>query len=342
MRLLVLGGTHFVGRAVVEAALARGDQVTTLTRGVSGPPPDGAKPLYADRTRSADLVRAVGDRTWDAVIDTWAGAPVVVAESAALLSGRLRHYGYVSSASVYSWPIPLGVDETASTVAADPRSFHDSDYSACKRGAELAVLEHFAGRALLARAGLILGPHEDVGRLPWWLHRLHQGGRVVAPGPAGRPLQLIDARDLAEWMLRCADGGTTGTFNAVSRPGHTTMEELLTIANETAGGSAELIWVSPDAIARAGVSAWTELPIWTPPTGELAGLHAFDVTAAHANGLRCRPIAETVRDTWHWLQDQAPASYAHARTAVGLDQAAEERIHHAAAQAGMRLPGRPR
>ncbi len=265
-------------------------------------------------------------RTWDAVIDTWSGAPVVVALSSRLLTEHVGHYGYVSSASVYRWPMPARADETTPTVDADPEGTADDDYAASKRGAELAVLSHFPDRALLARAGLILGPYEDVGRLPWWLRRLARGGRVVAPGPPDRPLQLIDARDLAGWMLSGADRGLAGAFNTVSRPGHTTMGELLTVAAQVVGGAAELVWVSPETIAAAGVSAWTELPIWVPPSGELAALHDADVTAALERGLSCRPIAATVADTWAWLQREGPSTRTHPRAAVGLDEAAEQRI----------------
>jgi nucleoside-diphosphate-sugar epimerase len=260
------------------------------------------------------------------VIDTWSGASIVVAHSSRLLSEHVAHYGYVSSASVYRWPMPAGADETAPTVDADPEGTADEDYAVSKRGAELAVLSHFPDRALLARAGLILGPYEDVGRLPWWLRRLARGGRVVAPGPQDRPLQLIDARDLAGWMLSGADRGLAGAFNTVSRPGHTTMGELLTVAAHVVGGAAELVWVSPQTIAAAGVSAWTELPIWMPPSGELAALHDVDVAAALERGLSCRPIAATVADTWDWLQREGPSTRTHPRAAVGLDVAGEQRI----------------
>ena len=157
MRLLVLGGTHHVGRAVVETALGRGDDVTTLTRGVSGPSASGAIALHADRTDPAMLRAALGTAEWDAVIDTWSGAPSVVLDAATLLAGRAGHYGYVSSRSVHQWPFPAGVDERAPVVDGDAASDAGDDYAAAKRGGELAAIEAFGDRALLARAGLILG-----------------------------------------------------------------------------------------------------------------------------------------------------------------------------------------
>ncbi len=152
MRLLVLGGTHHVGRAVVQEALARGDEVTTLTRGVSGEPASGAQSRHADRTDVEQLRTALGDDTWDAVIDTWSQAPRVVRDAAALLTDRAGHYGYVSSRSVYSWPVASHADESAPVVAADADSDDGSDYAAAKRGGELATLRYFDGRSVLARA----------------------------------------------------------------------------------------------------------------------------------------------------------------------------------------------
>ena len=323
MKLLVLGGTHHVGRAVVETALARGDDVTTLTRGVSGPSASGALALHGDRTDPAVLRAALGDTTWDAVIDTWSGAPAVVRDSAGLLRDRAGHYGYVSSRSVYTWPIPAGLDESAPVVGGDPADTGNEDYAAAKRGGELAATEAFGDRALLARAGLILGPYEIVGRMPWWLGRIERGGDVLAPGPPDRPLQFIDCRDLAAWMLSAADRGIGGAFNAVSQPGHATMASLLGAAVSATGSSARLVWADPEVIEAAGIEAWTELPIWVPPTGEAAGLHDGNVAAAYAAGLACRPVPETVGATWQWIQAEG---YPPARPGTGLDPAKERQV----------------
>ncbi len=323
MRLLVLGGTHHVGRAVVETALARGDDVTTLTRGVSGPPAPGALALHGDRTDPAVLRVVLGDASWDAVIDTWSGAPAVVRDSAGLLRDRAGHYGYVSSRSVYAWPIPAGLDESAPVVDGEPADTSSADYAAAKRGGELAAVEAFGDRALLARAGLILGPYEIVGRMPWWLGRIERGGDVLAPGPPDRPLQFIDCRDLAAWMLSAADRGIGGPFNAVSQPGHATMASLLGAAVSATGSSARLVWVDPDVIGAAGIEAWTELPIWLPPTGEAAGLHDGNVAAAYAAGLACRPVAETIEATWQWIKAEG---YPAGRPGTGLDPAKERRL----------------
>jgi 2'-hydroxyisoflavone reductase len=304
MKLLVLGGTHHVGRAVVETAVAQGDDVTTLNRGLTGHQPVGARELHADRTDPAALRAALGDESWDAVIDTWSGAPAVVGDAAALLAGRAGHYGYVSSVSVYADPVPRGSDENARTVAADPASTDGTDYQAAKRGGELAAAAAFGDRALLARAGLILGPYEIVGRMPWWLRRMERGGDVLAPGPADMPLQYVDCRDLAAWMLLAAGRGLGGAFNTVSRRGQATMGSLLEAARDVTGSHARLVWVPPQVIEAAGIQPWIELPVWVPPDGEDASVHDIDVSAVYAAGLACRPVTETVADTWRWLQDE--------------------------------------
>lgn len=210
MKLLVLGGTHHVGRAIVETALDRGDEVSTLNRGLSRKPAPGVRALLADRTDIASVRRALGDEEWDAVIDTWAWAPVVVRDSARLLSDRAGHYGYVSSRGVHRWPWPAGANEQAPLVDGDPGSKDSSDYAAAKRGGELAALESFGERGLLARAGMILGPYEDVGRIPWWLRRLEKSSRVLAPAPAETPL-LCSTSMSETWPTGCSDPRNAGS-----------------------------------------------------------------------------------------------------------------------------------
>ncbi|GAA5016826.1 SDR family oxidoreductase [Terrabacter aeriphilus] len=323
MRLLVLGGTHHVGRAVVETALARGDRVTTINRGASGRPVEGAEARHADRLDPEAMAAALGTDTWDAVVDTWSGAPVAATTSARLLRGRVAHYAYVSSCSVYTWPMAIGTDEHAPVVDGDASSTSTDDYAAAKRGAELAVLENFDGDVAIARAGLILGPYEVVGRLPFWLNRVAAGGRVPTPGPRERPLQFVDGRDIADWLLASRP---VGTFNTASAPGHTTTGDLLDEARRVTGGDAQLVWVGPETVEAAGVEPWTQLPIWVPPTGELAGLHALDTSAAAAAGLRCRPAAETVRDTWAWLRDEGLPPRPGNRAGSPMDAEAEARL----------------
>ncbi|MFI7101710.1 NAD-dependent epimerase/dehydratase family protein [Streptomyces sp. NPDC050161] len=301
MRLLMLGGTEFVGRAVTEAALARGWQVTVFHRGHHAPPP-GATALHGDRSTAAGLAGlAAGE--WDAVVDTWSGAPVAVRDAARLLADRAGRYVYVSSRSVHPFPCAAGLDESGPLVPGSSDATTADDYAQAKRGAEIAAAEAFGDRAVLARAGLILGPYENIGRLPWWLNRIARGGPVLAPGPRELPLQYIDARDLAEWLLDgIGDGIAGGPYNLVSAPGHTTMGELLDHCVRVTGADAELRWAAPDAVRAAGIQPWTELPVWLPPGEAHDTLHRGDVSKALATGLRCRPVGETVADTWEWLR----------------------------------------
>jgi len=335
MKLLVLGGTRFVGRAVVEDALARGWEVTALNRGVTGSVPDGVTALLADRTSESALAAALGTATWDLVVDTWSGAPAVAGLAARVLSGRARRYGYVSSESVYTWGNHL--DETSPLVDADPDAT-DGDYSEIKRGAELAIQRAFPD-ALLGRAGLILGPHEDDGRLPWWLRRIAAGGRVVAPGRPDRPLQYVDARDLAAWMLTGLDGDVAGGVDVVSRSGHATTRQLLTACVEATGSDAELVWFTDAEIEAAGAEPWTQLPCWVPEDGEFAGFLEADTSLAAATGLACRPVEATVADTWRWLESEgAPGRRGphHAATLRAVPSSSPEPRSAATSSAGVR------
>ncbi|GGV79060.1 reductase [Streptomyces gelaticus] len=333
----MLGGTEFVGRAVTEAALARGWDVTVFHRGRHAPPP-GVTELLGDRTAEGGLAALTGPGpaagtvdepgdgyTWDLVVDTWSGAPSAVRDAARLLTGRAARYAYVSSRSVYDYPAPAGLPEEGPLVAgASPDAGGDVSYPLAKRGGELAALDAFGDRALLARAGLILGPWENIGRLPWWLLRIARGGPVLAPGTPDLKLQYIDARDLADWLLDAARSGLHGPYNLVSRPGHATMGQLLEACVRVTGSDAELRWTPAEKILAAGVEPWSDLPVWLPP-GELYDtMHCGDVSKAYAAGLRCRPVEETVADTWKWLEElggQAPQRPD--RPAVGLAPGAE-------------------
>ncbi|WP_433717043.1 NAD-dependent epimerase/dehydratase family protein [Actinoplanes sp. CA-051413] len=321
MKLLVLGGTGFVGPALIDEAQNRGHNVTVLNRGHQ-PPPPGTAGLTGDRLTPAGLTALTGG-TWDLVVDTWSGRPSAVRDAARALDGRAGHYTYLSSRSVHADTDTPARTENDPLVDASPDSDDDGNYSAAKRGAELAAEQNFTGPVLHARAGLILGPRENIGRLPWWLNRLARGGPTLAPGPKDLKLQYIDARDLATWMLDAAEQGAAGPYNVVSPPGHTTMAELLETANEVTGNHADLHWADPQAILDAGIEPWMDLPIWL--TGnDYAFMHGADVTKAQAMGLKIRPVRETIVDTWTWLQQiGGTAPQRPDRTPVGLDAAKE-------------------
>jgi 2'-hydroxyisoflavone reductase len=290
MRLLVIGGTVFLGRHVVEIALAREHAVTIFHRGLHGAADPRAEELLGDRTRD---LSALGGREWDAVIDTCGFQPEEVALTAGALADRAGHYGFVSSGSAYrDWP-DTPVSEDSPTFDSGSR-----DYGPGKAAAERAAEAAMPGRVLVARAGVIVGPHENIGRLPWWLGRLAEGGEVVAPGPPEAELQLIDARDLAGWMLDLAERGVGGTFNATAPIGQATFGELLALIADATGSGARPHHLSDAALESAGVQPWTELPLWAP----WPGTWRIATDRARAAGLRARPLSETVRDVAAWLR----------------------------------------
>jgi len=295
MRLLVLGGTVFLGRHVTVEALCRGHEVTLFHRGVHG------TDLFADAEhvlgdRAGDLSPLSG-RSWDIAIDTSGYEPDDVARSAALDVG---HLVLVSTCNVYpAWPEkPVDEDSEVWTDGDD----YGPKKAACERAAEAAL----PGRVASVRAGLICGPNDNIFRLPWWVRRIAAGGDVVAPGDPQRTVQLIDARDLASWMLDLAERGVGGAFNGTAPPGHTTFQEVLGAAIEATGSDARLHWVSDDVLEAHEVEAWSELPLWIPQSSG-AGTWAIGTDRAQAAGLRCRPVAETVADTWAWLRDGGEA-----------------------------------
>jgi 2'-hydroxyisoflavone reductase len=320
VRVLILGGGTFVGRALVDAAVAGGHEVTTFTRTTA--PPAGVEALHGDRATAAGMAQLAG-REWDVVFDTWSGAPRVVRLSVSALREHVGYYSYVSTASVYR-DGASGRDEGHPAVDADADA-EATDYPADKRGAELAILDGFGEhRCLLARAGTIVGPYESTGRLVWWLRRIARGGDVLAPGPAGARLQWVDARDLAAWLVACAEHRTPGAFNAISPPGFASIGEIIDACRERTATGAHLVWVSPEFVAAQDISEWVELPLWLTPGAEFDSHYGFDTRRAAAAGLVCRPIVETIADTWAWIQAGGIPRPVEGRPLPGLDPAKEQ------------------
>ncbi len=329
MKLLIIGGGVFLGRAIVAEALRRGHEVTTFNRGRSGVDLPGVEAVRGDREVPADLDRLVDGRRWDAVIDVCGFTPRVVLDSVRRLSGHVGHYTFISSISAYAdFPGKPGVDESSARYECPPDADADySDYGVLKAGCERAVEEHFDGPALIVQPGLIIGPHENVGRLPWWLTRIARGGRVLAPGDPALPMQLIDARDIAAFTLDQAAGGATGRFLTGGVPGRATYGSWLRECVEVTGSDAELVWVDDAFLLDRGVELWSELPLWA--SGELArGVWATSSAKALAAGLTCRPLSETVRDTWEWLRDipEERRSFGARTLRHGIDPDKEARI----------------
>lgn len=321
--MLILGGTHFVGYAVAEAAAAVGWNVTVLHRGHSPSPVGASETLIGDRT-NPDHVRLFDGRGWDAVVDTWSGETRVVETSTSALHGHVDRYVYISSQSVYVWPSPAGANEHAPLVPTDPINAR-SDYASFKRTAEDAVLKSFDERCLIARAGLLLGPRELPSRLPWWLDRISRGGDVPVPGVPDFDIQYLDVRDLAEWILQCLQRDVTGIFNAIGPIGGTTIGEVVSLCREITGSNASWKWIDSAIIEREGIRPWTSLPLWITPGAEHGAVYRRDVTAAHDSGLAERPLRDTVAAAWDWTC--SPEGRSALSTAnVGLTPEEEERL----------------
>jgi nucleoside-diphosphate-sugar epimerase len=285
--------------------------------------------LHGDRTAPDGLAALATEGEWDAVVDTWSAAPRAVRDAARLLRGRAGRYVYVSSRSVYEWAPPAGYGEDAPVVPGAEAGAQETDYARDKRGGELGAVEGFGpDRSVLVRCGRLLGPYENVGRLAWWLGRIARGGPVLAPGPHDLPLQYVDVRDHAEWILGAVEQELSGPYNLTSPQGHTTMGELLDACAATVGGDAELRWTEPEVILEAGIEPWTQLPAGVPPGSDMHdALPSADVSRAVATGLRCRPVTETVADTWRWLQDiGGTAPMRSDRTVKGLDPEVEAKV----------------
>jgi nucleoside-diphosphate-sugar epimerase len=304
MRLLVLGGTVFLGRHVTAEALHRGHEVTVFHRGRHGAElfPD-AEHVLGDR--AGDLA-ALRGRAWDAAVDTSGYDPADVERSSAL---DLGHLVFVSSCNVYpAWPAEP-VDEDS------PVWTEGDDYGPLKAECERVAEAAMPGRVASVRAGLICGPHDNIFRVPWWVQRIAAGGDVVAPGDPERAVQLVDARDLAAWMLDLAEQRVAGAFNGTAPAGRTTMGAALEAAVEVTGGGARLHWVPDDVLVAHDVAPWDELPLWLPAR-DGAGTWAVGTERAQAAGLRCRPTAQTVADTWAWLRDGGAAAMGDWRAAL--------------------------
>ena len=315
MKLLILGGTKFLGRHLVEAALARGHEVTLFNRGQLNPElfPEVEK-LRGDRDGGLDALKG---RRWEAVVDTSGYSPRVVRDSARLLADSVEHYAFISSISVYKDTSVPGVDEDYHVAAVTDEQLREAEalrqseltaapffgemYGALKALCERAAEGELPGRVLNVRAGLIVGPHDYTDRFTYWPRRVAEGGEVLAPGDPERPVQVIDARDLAEWVLEMAGARRAGTFNATGPDYRLTLGRVLETCRGTTGSDARFVWVDEQFLLDAEVGPWMEMPLWLPASDE-GNRHIMElnVEKALAAGLKFRPLSETVRDTLEW------------------------------------------
>ena len=313
MRLLVLGGTLFLGRHAVTAALDRGHEVATFTRGITGEPPAGVRALHGNRDDPAALSAALAGWRPDLVVDTSCRTRAAADHAAAALTG-VAGYAFVSSLNAYrDWPPgPVRGED-------DPTwDTEETGYGQDKAHAERVLGAALGERFLTARAGLIVGPHDPVHRLGWWLERIAAGGRVVVPRDGwDQPIALVDARDLAGWLVSAVEQGVSGAVTTTGPAGMTTLGGLLETCREVTGGDAEWVPVPDAELIAAGVEEWVHLPLWLP--AEVART-AWDVDTTRARELRLpsRPVRESVADTWAWLQASGRPTPAPGRELPGL------------------------
>jgi 2'-hydroxyisoflavone reductase len=322
VKVLILGGTSFVGRHIDEIARSHGHEVTLLNRGVS-PNDSPAEVLIADRDDPAALSVLEG-RSWDVAIDVSGLNAARVLTAARALRDAVDHYVLVSTVSVYDPAPGAFVTEDSPTVAADPDDPSGpemSRYAEQKRAAELAALRTFgAEQVAVLRPGVILGPFENIGRLSYWLGRAATPGQFIAPGQPSRAFDFVDARDLAEFAVHLGRQRTSGVFTCLNPAGRDTWGDFIASACWATGAEAEPVWVPDEVLLEAGVAQWSGLPMWLA-----AEPAVYSTQAATAAGLECRPMSVTLEDSWSWLaglEAEPPRLYRPA----ALDRETEARI----------------
>jgi 2'-hydroxyisoflavone reductase len=325
-RLLILGGTGFLGPACVDAALAKGHTVTLFNRGITEKRKGGLYPdlekLVGDRDpKKGEGLKALEGREWDAVIDTSAYVPRIAAASASLLAPRVAHYVLISTISVYKDNAVPHADETAEVgTIADPtveemgKQFEN--YGPLKALCEQAAEKAMPGRVTNVRPGFIIGPGDPTPRFPYWPARLAAGGRVLVPGTPSDPVQYVDVRDLGEWIIRLIESKTMGVFNAIGPEGGMTHQGFFEGIAKGVGASPELAYASYESLEKAGIG----FPICVPPGGETAGFHTRSASKAVKAGFTSRHIADTAKATLAWLDGLEPAKRAALTSAVTRDQ----------------------
>ncbi|MEE6260181.1 NAD-dependent epimerase/dehydratase family protein [Plantactinospora sonchi] len=332
MRLLVLGGTWYVGHAIVSAAIEAGWEVTTFNRGTADPFLESVRSLRGDRNRADDVRALAAAGEWDAVVDTSGYVPRNTLDIARALAPVAGRYVFMSTVSVYQdWPIRPLTDGSATLYCppdAGPDYGEDTEdgptrYGYQKAGCESAASLAFgAERTTILRPGVVLGPREYVGRLPWWLRRVAAGGQVLAPGSPDRAIQPVDVRDLAAFALRTIADGTSGTYNVTAPIDGATFGDLLGACAEVTHSDASFAWAPDSVLLSRGVRQWSEIPLWRT----FPGVWAVDSVKARGVGLECRPLRDTVADTWAWIVATGSTSSHERAGEIGIGAEKESRI----------------
>jgi 2'-hydroxyisoflavone reductase len=331
LRILILGGTGFTGPIQVRYALSRGHQVAVFNRGRTHPGelPKEAEQLIGDRNGKLDALKG---RKWDVVIDNPTTLPVWVRDAAEILKGNVDRYVFISTISVYADTSRLGMDETAPLAkytGADPmketnatmRANNFALYGPLKAVSEAESEKWFPGKTLIIRPGYIVGPGDESDRFTYWPVRVERGGEVLAPGTPADPIQIIDARDLAEWTIRMVEQGTTGSFNAVGPKSKLAMGRMLDVIRKTTNSDARFTWVDDKFLSSEKII--DDIPIWTSPHGPEIGYSTMNINKAVSQGLTFRPLADTTRATLDWFRKQPTSRQLKMRAGIETEREAE-------------------
>ena len=330
LRILILGGTGFIGPAQVEYALARGHTVTLFNRGKTNADLfPGVERLIGDRNAEGGYSALEGSREWDVVIDNPTTLPKWVAGAADALVGKTRHYMFVSTISVFRDYSQVGIAEDGplhepGNPLANAIGQGADGYGPLKVRSEMVARERFGENVTVVRPGLIVGPGDLSDRFSYWPARIDEGGEILAPGTPDDPTQYVDARDLGEWMIRLAEERVMGTFNATGPSTPTTMSQMLYGIKAVTASDARFTWVDADFLAAQRVAGWSELPVWLPPRGATAGFMRIDCSKAWGAGLTFRPLAVTALDTLEWFKAR-PAEQKQ-RLRAGLEREKERAV----------------
>jgi 2'-hydroxyisoflavone reductase len=314
MKVLILGGTRFLGRALVEEALKRGHEITLFNRGTNNQIFPEVEQLIGNRDSDVSLLE---NRKWDVVMDTCGFVPHQIKKVAAVLGDNIEHYTFISSISVYKDWIPLNISEDyhlqslpSENILKDVEEGTISPYEyygALKVLCEAEAEKHWPGHVLHIRAGQLVGPFDYTDRLPYWVQRVAQGGKVLVPGHPDRPVQLIDIKDVATWAFNMAENRKVGKFNVTGPDYELTMEELLNNCKAVTIGDAEFVWADEQFVLGHKIQPWTEMPLWIPEhfplkgeTDPWKGASFISVEKAVNAGLSFRPLEDTIHDVYLW------------------------------------------
>ena len=303
MNILIIGGTRFLGRHIVNSALAHGHNVTLFNRGKSNP---GLFPqletILSDREHDIERLAQAG-RAWDAVVDTCGYVPRIVRLSASGVERSVSRYVFISSISVFAAFSKIGIDENDPVGKMEDESIEEitgESYGPLKALCEQAIQEVYGERALIVRPGLIVGPNDPTDRFTYWTQRIARGGDVLAPEKPDVPVQIIDVRDLSDFIIKLIEDKASGVYNATGPEYELTLGVMLETCRQVSNSDSNFKWASVEFLNQNKVEAWSDMPVWVPDTEEDAGFSRVDISKAINAGLTFRPLEETVRDTIEW------------------------------------------